>query len=72
MILTPSPKNKIMSLKIVGKDICFSANNFSLNHVTKFKLTLLPHAFQEIMLKINLNFYFQISLWCLEMFYEGL
>ena len=74
MILTPSPKNKIMSLKIVGKDICFSANNCSLNHVTKFKLTLPPHAFQEVMLKINSNFIFKLlcgALKCFMKAFEG-
>ena len=66
-----------MKMKTVSNSgICLLTNLNTLHtHIKSHKILALPSpCISEscIKIKINLNFYFDTSLWCLKRFYEGL
>ena len=62
------------SFKHACKHLFWPASLGWCNYIKKSSLTLPTPCISEscIKIKINLNFYFQTSLWCLKRFYEGL
>ena len=62
-----SPRIKKFSINVIPQII------FSTFHSIAFSLTVPVPCISEscVKIKINLNFYFHTSLWCLKRFYEG-
>ena len=66
-------KSKFASISLkLSEDLWFSVFKRNKTEIIRWNLLHFQAIFEDNYLKINLNFYFRTSLWCLKRFYEGL